>query len=304
METVLQLENVTKRFGERIAVDGVSLDVPRGTIFGLLGPNGAGKTTTIRMIMRILLPDGGRILLDGEPVDDERRTAIGYLPEERGLYRKMKVLDHLVFLGTVRGVAPSEARRRALAWLERFRLADRAQAKVETLSKGMQQKVQLIGTLLHRPRLLILDEPFSGLDPLVTREMKDLLRSMRDEGVSIVLSTHVLPQVDELCDHICLIDGGRAILTGPLDAIRRQYGGNVWRVRTSVPRETVAALPGVTTVTPLGEDLLVGLEAEATGKELIAALVGHGEVEAFTRFVPDLENIFIRAVEEGRTHAA
>ena len=304
METVLQLENVTKRFGERIAVDGVSLDVPRGTIFGLLGPNGAGKTTTIRMIMRILLPDGGRILLDGEPVDDERRTAIGYLPEERGLYRKMKVLDHLVFLGTVRGVAPSEARRRSLAWLERFRLADRAQAKVETLSKGMQQKVQLIGTLLHRPRLLILDEPFSGLDPLVTREMKDLLRSMRDEGISIVLSTHVLPQVDELCDHICLIDGGRTILTGPLDAIRRQYGGNVWRVRTSVPRETVAALPGVTTVTPLGEDLLVGLEAEATGEALIAALVGHGEVEAFTRFVPDLENIFIRAVEEGRTHAA
>jgi len=301
---ILRLENVTKRFGERAAVDGVSFAVPRASIFGLLGPNGAGKTTTIRMIMRIILPDGGRILLDGEPVDDERRMEIGYLPEERGLYRKMKVLDHLVFLGTVRGVAPAEARRRALAWLERFGLADRAQAKVETLSKGMQQKVQLIGTLLHRPRLLILGEPFSGLDPLVTREMKSLLRSMREEGVSIVLSTHVLPQVDELCDHICLIDRGRAILAGALDTVRRQYGGNVWRVRTSVDRSEIAGLPGVRSVTALGEDLLVELEPDAPGGALVAALVERGEVEAFTRFVPDLENIFIRAVEEERTHAA
>ncbi len=301
---ILRLENVTKRFGERVAVDGVSFTVPGASIFGLLGPNGAGKTTTIRMIMRIILPDGGRVLLDGEPVDDERRTAIGYLPEERGLYRKMKVLDHLVFLGTIRGVAPAEARRRALAWLERFGLADRAQAKVETLSKGMQQKVQLIGTLLHRPRLLILDEPFSGLDPLVTREMKALLRSMREEGISIVLSTHVLSQVDELCDHICLIDRGRTILGGALDAIRRQFGGNVWRVRTSVDRGEIAALPGVRSVTALGEDLLVELEPDAPGGALVAALVERGEVEAFTRFEPDLENIFIRAVEEERTHAA
>lgn len=304
MAAILEIEKVTKRFGDRTAVDAVSFSVPRASIFGLLGPNGAGKTTTIRMIMRIILPDEGRILFDGQPVDDDRRMSIGYLPEERGLYRKMKVLDHLVFLGTVRGVVPAEARRRALAWLERFGLADRAQSKVETLSKGMQQKVQLIGTLLHRPRLLILDEPFSGLDPLVTREMKDLLQSMRDEGISIVLSTHVLPQVDELCDHICLIDGGRAILAGALETIRQEYGGNVWRTRTTVPEDVVATLPGVLSVTPLGEDLLVELEAGTPGGRLITALVERGEVEAVTRFVPDLENIFIRAVEEGRAHAA
>ncbi len=304
MDAILDVDGVTKRFGERAAVDGASFRVPRGSIFGLLGPNGAGKTTTIRMIMRIILPDEGRILLEGSPVDDERRLEIGYLPEERGLYRKMKVLDHLVFLGTVRGVAPGEARRRAQAWLEKFGLADRSQSKVEDLSKGMQQKVQIIGTLLHRPKLMILDEPFSGLDPLVTREIKDLLKSMAAEGVTVVLSTHVLPQVDELCDHICLIDGGRVVLTGPLAVIREEFGGNVWRVRSSVPAAQVRQLPGVVAAHALGEDLLVELDRNTPSSRLVAALVERGELESFTRFVPDLENIFIRAVEEGRSHAA
>ncbi len=304
MDAILEVREVEKRFGDRAAVDGVSFTVPGGSIFGLLGPNGAGKTTTIRMIMRIILPDAGTILLDGRPVDDARRREIGYLPEERGLYRKMRVLDHLVFLATVRGVAPGEARRRALAWLERFALADRAQAKVETLSKGMQQKVQLIGTLLHRPRLLILDEPFSGLDPLVTREMKDLLRAMAAEGVTVVLSTHVLPQVDELCDHICLIDRGRAILAGDLAGIRDRFGGNVWRVRTAAPPGAVAGLPGVRDVRRLGEDLLVELEPDAGAPAFVTRLVELGPLETFARFVPDLENIFIRAVEEERSHAA
>ncbi len=304
MDAILDVDGVTKRFGERAAVDGASFRVPRGSIFGLLGPNGAGKTTTIRMIMRIILPDEGRILLEGSPVDDERRLEIGYLPEERGLYRKMKVLDHLVFLGTVRGVAPGEARRRAQAWLEKFGLADRSQSKVEDLSKGMQQKVQIIGTLLHRPKLMILDEPFSGLDPLVTREIKDLLKSMAAEGVTVVLSTHVLPQVDELCDHICLIDGGKVVLTGPLAVIREEFGGNVWRVRSSVPAAQVRQLPGVVAVHALGEDLLVELDRNTPSSRLVAALVERGDLESFTRFVPDLENIFIRAVEEGRSHAA
>lgn len=304
MDSILNVDGVTKMFGERAAADGVSFTVPRGSIFGLLGPNGAGKTTTIRMIMRIILPDEGRILLEGSPVDDERRLHIGYLPEERGLYRKMKVVDHLVFLGTVRGVAPGEARRRSLAWLERFGLADRAQGKVEDLSKGMQQKIQIIGTLLHRPQLLILDEPFSGLDPLVTREIKDLLKGMSQEGVTVVLSTHVLPQVDELCDHICLIDSGKVILTGALPSIREDYGGNVWRLRSTVPEREIHSLPGVATIQPLGEDLLVELDKGSPSSALVSAVVQRGELESFTRFVPDLENIFIRAVEEGRSHAA
>ncbi|HHQ48673.1 MAG TPA: ATP-binding cassette domain-containing protein, partial [Acidobacteria bacterium] len=283
--------------------DGLSFDVPRGSIFGLLGPNGAGKTTTIRMVMRIILPDAGRVLLDGEPVDDDRRRRIGYLPEERGLYRKMKVLDHLVFLGTVRGVPPGEARRRASAWLDRFGLGDWATHKVEGLSKGMQQKVQFIGTILHRPELLILDEPFSGLDPINTRELKDLMLAMRDEGVTIVLSTHVLPQVDELCDHICLINQARPILTGKLDEIRERFGGRTWEVEGDFSREQVEHLPQVEGVHPLRGRYLVDLNENAAPRDLLTALLELGEVRSFARFVPDLENIFIRAVEEDRTDA-
>ncbi|MCG6962171.1 MAG: ATP-binding cassette domain-containing protein [Acidobacteria bacterium] len=303
MDPILDLEGLTKRFGDHLAVDNLSFTVPRGSVFGLLGPNGAGKTTTIRMIMRIILPDEGAALLDGRPVDDDRRRLIGYLPEERGLYRKMKVLEHLTFFGTTRGLPPKEAKKRASAWLERFELGDWATHKVEDLSKGMQQKVQFIGTILHRPQMLILDEPFSGLDPINTRELKDLLLEMRKEGVTVVLSTHVLPQVDELCDHICLINRARPILTGALADIRERFGGNTWLVKGSFNGDGIDALPGVSSVRPLEERLLVELEAGAPSRELLSALIERGDVETFTRFVPDLENIFIRAVEEDKAHA-
>jgi len=273
-------------------------------VFGLLGPNGAGKSTTIRMIMRIIASDSGAITLDGQPLDDDQRRRIGYLPEERGLYKKMKVLEHLVFIGTIRGVPPREGRRRATAWLERFGLADWATHKVEDLSKGMQQKVQLIGTILHQPELLILDEPFAGLDPLVTRELKDLLIEMTEDGTTVVLSTHVLPQVDELCTHICLINRAREILGGTLADIRASYGGNHWRVHTELGADAISALPGVVSVRPLRGELLVELEDGRGPRELVRALVAEGSVESFTRFVPDLENIFIRAVEEDSEHAA
>jgi len=303
VDAMLRLEGLSKRYGDHLAVDDLSFTVPRGSIFGLLGPNGAGKTTTIRMVMRIVLPDAGAVFFDGEPVDDDRRRLIGYLPEERGLYRKMKVLEHLVFLGTVRGVPPGEARRRAAAWLEQFDLGDWATHKVEALSKGMQQKVQLIGTILHRPRLLILDEPFSGLDPINTRELKDLMRAMRDEGVTIVLSTHVLSQVDELCDHICLINQARPILTGALAEIRERFGGRTWEVEGGFDRAALERLPQVEAVHPLRGRYLVDLRPEAAPRELLASLLELGEVDLFARFVPDLENIFIRAVEEDQGHA-
>jgi len=303
VDHILQLEHVSKRYGEHLAVEDLSFAVPRGSVFGLLGPNGAGKSTTIRMIMRVITPDAGSILLDGREVDDDRRRLIGYLPEERGLYKKMKVVEHLVFLGTLRGLGPAESKRRASAWLERFSLGDWAGHKVEDLSKGMQQKVQFIGTILHRPQLLILDEPFSGLDPINTRELKDLLLAMSREGVTVVLSTHVLPQVDELCSHICLINRARPILVGALAEIRERYGGNAWTVRSDLDEEGLAALPGVTAVRPLKEDRLVELSDTASPKELIHALVERGSLESFTRFVPDLENIFLRAVGED-SHAA
>ena len=299
---ILELHHLSKRYGDYLAVDDLSMVVPQGAVYGLLGPNGAGKTTTIRMIMRIIAPDAGEVLLDGRPVDDDRRRLIGYLPEERGLYRKMKVLEHLVYLGTIRGVSPGESRKRATAWLEQLELADWAAHKVEDLSKGMQQKMQLIGTLLHRPRLLILDEPFSGLDPINTRALKDLLLAMAADGVTVVLSTHVLPQVDEMCTHICLINRARAILAGTLEEIRAEYGGNVWRVRTELGPETVAGLPGVVSVKRFGEEMLVELDGGAGPRGLLRELVQRGDLDSFTRFVPDLENIFIRAVEEDHSH--
>ncbi|PWB77646.1 MAG: hypothetical protein C3F15_02865 [Holophagae bacterium] len=301
-DAILELEHLSKRYGDYLAVDDLSMVVPQGAVYGLLGPNGAGKTTTIRMIMRIIAPDSGEVLLDGRPVDDDRRRLIGYLPEERGLYRKMKVLEHLVYLGTIRGVSPGESRKRATAWLERLELADWSAHKVEDLSKGMQQKLQLIGTLLHRPRLLILDEPFSGLDPINTRTLKDLLLQMAADGVTIVLSTHVLPQVDELCTHICLINRARAILAGTLDEIRAAYGGNVWRVHTELAPETVGALPGVVSVKRFADELLVELDGGAGPRDLLRELVHRGDIDSFTRFTPDLENIFIRAVEEDRSN--
>jgi len=304
VDSILELQHLSKRYGEHLAVDNLSFAVPRGSVFGLLGPNGAGKSTTIRIIMRIIAADSGTVLLDSKPVDDDRRRIIGYLPEERGLYRKMKVLEHLVFLGTIRGLRPGEAKRRSLAWLEKFRLAEWGSHKVEDLSKGMQQKVQLIGTILHRPPLVILDEPFAGLDPINTRELKDLMLAMAAEGVTIVLSTHVLPQVDELCSDICLINRARPILLGSLARIRAEYGGNAWRLRSELDAPGLSALPGVTAVRPLGGEWLVELDAAHSPRDLLRALVERSQVEAFSPFVPDLENIFIRAVEEDRSHAA
>jgi ABC-2 type transport system ATP-binding protein len=302
VDAILELQNLSKRYGDHLAVDDVSFSVPRGSVFGLLGPNGAGKTTTIRMIMRIIAADSGTALLDGLPVDDDRRRIIGYLPEERGLYKKMKVLEHLVYLGTIRGIRPGVAKKRSAAWLERFDLGEWATHKVEDLSKGMQQKVQFIGTILHRPPLLILDEPFSGLDPINTRQLKDLLLEMKNEGVTIVLSTHVLPQVDELCTNICLINRARPILVGSLEKIRADFGGNTWRVRSDLTDAELASLPGVSGVHPIRDELLVDLAEGHEPRELLRALVDHGRVESFTRFIPDLENIFIRAVEEDRIH--
>jgi ABC-2 type transport system ATP-binding protein len=302
VDAILEIKNLSKRYGDHVAVDDVSFEVPRGSVFGLLGPNGAGKTTTMRMIMRIIALDSGTVLLDGKPIDDNSRRIIGYLPEERGLYKKMKVLEHLVYLGTIRGIRPGDAKKRAAAWLEKFELGEWATHKVEDLSKGMQQKIQFIGTILHRPPLLILDEPFSGLDPINTRALKDLLQDMAAEGVTIVLSTHVLPQVDELCSDICLINRARPILLGTLDRIREDYGGNTWRVQSDLADDALSTLPGVTAVHPLGTERLLELEDGREPRDLLRSLVDRSQVESFTRFIPDLENIFIRAVEEDKAH--
>jgi ABC-2 type transport system ATP-binding protein len=299
----LELQGVWKRFGDVLAVDGLSFAVPHGSVFGLLGPNGAGKTTTIRMVMRISVPDRGEIRLAGEPVDDLLRERIGYLPEERGLYRKMKVIDHLAFLAEVRGLPRAEAQRRAAAWLERLGLADKARRAVEELSKGMQQKVQFAGAVIHDPELVIFDEPFSGLDPIATRALKDEIAAMAARGVTVLFSTHVLPQAEELCDHLCLINRGRAILQGTMDEVRARFSQATLAVATDAGDDAIAAVPGVAAVRRRGEERLVELEEGWAAPEVIRELATRLPLEGVEPSHLSLEDIFLRAVGEDRVEA-
>jgi ABC-2 type transport system ATP-binding protein len=225
--TVVEVRNVTKRYGEYTAVRDLSLTVPRGAVYGLLGPNGAGKTTTIRMIMSIILPDEGNLSLFGvQGSGKDLSHRIGYLPEERGLYRKMKVIDLLVFLAEIKGVDRRRARSGALEWLERLGLADWALKKADDLSKGMQQKVQFISTVLHNPELLILDEPFAGLDPVNSQVMKDTVVELARGGTTILFSTHIMEHAEKLCSAVCIIARGAKVVDGPLAEVKRQHGGS------------------------------------------------------------------------------
>ncbi|MEP0775943.1 MAG: ATP-binding cassette domain-containing protein [Acidobacteriota bacterium] len=294
----LELAHVSKRYGSLQAVDDLCLVVPRGAVYGLLGPNGAGKTTTIRMIMRITLPDAGSITLNGAPLDDRLRERIGYLPEERGLYRKMKVLDHLAFLGEVRGLTSGQARARAKAWLERLGLEEKASRAVEELSKGMQQKVQFAGAVIHSPELVILDEPFTGLDPIATRQLKDEIAAMAASGVTVVFSTHVLPQAEELCDVLCLVNRGRAILHGPLAEVRARFAQPALRVETPASEAELRVIAGVASVRRRERDYLVEMTPGATAPQLIRALAERLPLVAVEQHEATLEEIFLRAVED------
>ena len=223
--SVVKVEEVTKRFAGHTAVERLSLEVPGGGIFGLLGPNGAGKSTTIRMIMNIITPDQGRISVLGSASSRALSGRIGYLPEERGLYKKMKVLDQLTFFGEAKGIARKTARVKAGEWLGRLGISDWAVKKVEDLSKGMQQKVQFIGALLHEPDLVILDEPFSGLDPVNSQVMKDVVVDLARQGKTVLFSTHIMEQAEKMCDRIVIISRGRKVVDGSLAEVKRDFGG-------------------------------------------------------------------------------
>ena len=285
-----------KTYGDFVAVGGVSLAVPRGTIFGLLGPNGAGKTTTLRMIMDIIAPDSGEVLLFGHPRTKKDLIRVGYLPEERGLYRKMTVTDHLVFFAELRGVKRRVALPLIDQWLERVDLAEWAKMKVEELSKGMQQKIQLIATVLHDPDVLILDEPFSGLDPINQGLFKDLLLDYKAQGRTVVLSTHVMEQAEKLCDHIGLIHQGRVVLEGELAQIRRQRGGNAYRVEAEGDLEGLKDLPGVVQAVTRDGTAKLLLEPDADGAEVLRRIVERWPVRAFRTEEPDLESLFLEVV--------
>jgi ABC-2 type transport system ATP-binding protein len=294
----LELRDVRKSYGKFVAVDGVSLQVPEGCIYGLLGPNGAGKTSTIRMIMDITAPDSGEILFFGHPRRMEDLRRVGYLPEERGLYRKMGVTEQLVFLGEIRGLKKREILPRIEQWLDRVGLAEWRKAKVEELSKGMQQKVQLIGTILHEPDLLILDEPFSGLDPLNQELFKELLLDYRQQGKSVVLSTHGMELAERMCDHIGLISRGRVVLTGELRRIKREVGGNSFRLVAEGDLDRIQTLPEVAQA--LAQDGIVKLmlQPDADGPEVLRQLVQFLRVHEFRSEEPALEQIFLKAVRD------
>jgi ABC-2 type transport system ATP-binding protein len=225
-QMIVMLDKITKRYAGHIAVDALELEVAKGAVYGLLGPNGAGKTTTIRMIMNIIVPDAGVVELFGSARNGrEDSHRVGYLPEERGLYKKMKVIDILVFLAQIKGVGQTTARHKAIVWLERLGLGDWGEKQVDDLSKGMQQKVQFISTLLHDPELVILDEPFAGLDPVNAQVMKDIVVDLSRQGTTILFSTHIMEQAEKLCDSVCIIARGRKVVDGPLADVKQEHGG-------------------------------------------------------------------------------
>jgi ABC-2 type transport system ATP-binding protein len=300
MTPSLELRHVRKSYDGIVAVEDVSMAVPPGSIFGLLGPNGAGKTTTIRMIMDIIAPDQGEVHLFGHPRDPKDLRRVGFLPEERGLYRKMTVVDQLLFLAEVRGMKRRESLPRIERWLERVELADRAKSKVEELSKGNQQKIQLVGTVLHEPDLLVLDEPFSGLDPINQGLFRDLLVEYRGQGKSILFSTHGMELAEKMCDHICLISRGRAVLSGELRAIKREMGGNSYRLVADGDLARVSAVPGVEQVVASNGSAKLLLAPGVDGPDVLRELVSFLRVREFHSQEPELEEIFIKAVR----HAA
>ncbi|HKI85079.1 MAG TPA: ATP-binding cassette domain-containing protein [Candidatus Krumholzibacteria bacterium] len=300
MDPILQLLGVKRSFGSIRAVDGVDLSVPRGAIYGILGPNGAGKTTTIRMILNIYIPDEGKILFDGGRLDRHAINHIGYLPEERGLYKRMRVEEHVVYLARLKGVPTAEAKRRARLWLERFGLDDRASAKTDELSKGMQQKVQFIGTVISEPQMVVLDEPFSGLDPINVKLLREIIEEIRAAGRTVLFSTHVMEQAEQICDHIFLINDGRKVLDGKLEDIVENYPVDNVRVSGEFEAQTFENIAAVDSTKRNGNEMLVRLKDGFVAQDLLLELVKRGRVDRFAAARPPLSEIFIREVERSR----
>ena len=285
-----------------MAVDRLDLEMHAGQIHGLLGPNGAGKTTTIRMALNIYVPDSGTVRLFGGPPSQSTADRIGYMPEERGLYTKMKVHDLLVFLAALKGLTPRESRPRIGRWLERMELADRRDRKVQDLSKGLQQKIQFIGTILHEPELIVLDEPFSGLDPINANMLKDIMVELRQAGRTIIFSTHVMEQAERLCDSICLINVGRKVLEGSMVSVKRSYGHNAVALAYDGDGSFLRTHPLVRSVNDYNAYVEVRLAEGADPQRLLADLVGRLRVKRFEIVEPSLHDIFIQRV--GETSAA
>ena len=282
---LIECKDVCKSFGEKVALDHVSLDIPQGKIFGLLGPNGAGKTTLIRIINRITIPNSGEIIFNGRPITQRDVEKIGYMPEERGLYRKMAVGDQAMYLAQLKGMSARDAQRELKVWFERFGIQDWWKKKVEELSKGMAQKLQFVTTVVHKPSLMILDEPFSGFDPVNAEIIRKEILRLRDEGATIVLSTHNMESVEELCDEIALINKSRLVITGGVEHIRREYGNNnVELVYTDADGRHTEVLP-----------------KSVDGTSTLKSFIDRGvEINSYKELMPRMNDIFIKLVTEGK----
>jgi ABC-2 type transport system ATP-binding protein len=293
---MISAQHLRKDFSTVRAVDDVSFAVGRGEILGLLGPNGAGKTTAIRMVLDILQADGGTITYDGAPMSPAVRNRLGYLPEERGLYRKSKVFDTVLYFAELRGMAHGAAKSAAHAWLERFGLWEHASRKVEELSKGNQQKIQFIIAAIHRPDLVILDEPFSGLDPLNQELFKDAIRELKQQQRAVIFSTHQMDQAEKLSDSICLINKGRVVLGGSVHEVKRRYGSNALRVQFDGDGSFMSGLPGVRHASLYENSAELELASDAAVRDLLSRINGAVDVRKFEIVEPSLHSIFLSVV--------
>lgn len=292
----LKLDGITKRFGSHTAVDQLSLTIPESEMFGLLGANGAGKTTTFRMILGLLNPSAGQISWDGKPIGYDASDEIGYLPEERGLYPKMKVRDQLVYLGRLKGMKKQTALEEMNEWLDRFKIPEYANKKVEELSKGNQQKIQFITSVLHRPKLLILDEPFSGLDPVNVELLKTAVVDLKNRGTSIVFSSHRMEHVEELCQHLCILHKGKPVVHGALKDIKRSFGRKNVIVHADFDLDYLQNFEGVTKSKKTFEGMDLQVTSEEVSQKIMASLQGKGFVRKFELAEPSLNDIFIEKV--------
>ena len=300
---IIQCKDVSKSFGEKVALDHVSVDIPKGMIFGLLGPNGAGKTTLIRIINRITIPSGGTVLFDGHPITQQDVEKIGYLPEERGLYRKMKVGDQAMYLAQLKGMSARDASQSLKEWFVKFGIQSWWNKKVEELSKGMAQKVQFITTVVHKPSLLILDEPFSGFDPVNTQIIRDEILKLKESGSTVVLSTHNMESVEELCDNIALINKSRLVITGGVNDIRHRYGNNnVELIYTS--SSAIDSAAGLFKVLSDNDDsgrhtAVLSIEKGVDTNDVLRHVISQSlTVNSFKELVPRMNDIFIKLVTE------
>lgn len=305
MENLLVAENIVKSFGKYKALNEISLSIPKGSIYGMLGPNGAGKTTFIRIINQITMPDSGTVFLDGRPLQPNDVQYIGYMPEERGLYKSMKVGEQALYLAQLKGLSKAEAKKRLQYWFDKLDIGSWWDKKIQELSKGMAQKVQFIVTVLHQPKLLIFDEPFSGFDPVNANLIKDEILQLRNEGATVVFSTHRMESVEELCEHIALIHKSNKILEGKVSDIKRQYKSNTFEIGISSDSEEqlVGELKEKFAISPanfksIQDDLKlnVQLEKNAKANDLLSFLLSKGHVNHFVEVIPTVNEIFIKSV--------